>query len=161
MKTNFYFLLCLMAIVSFFAIACEDESDTTLPVINLIEPEEGDTLQIGTDVHFTMKLFDNDMLKSYKVDIHNNFTPHTHAASGESTETVPFAYNHTWDVAAKAKKGDTLSVHHHEIIIAGNATPGAYHLVVYCTDVSGNESHVARNIVLSHEGGEHEEHAED
>lgn len=27
--------------------------------------------------------------------------------------------------------------------------PGNYHLMVYCTDAAGNETHIARNIVLS------------
>ena len=152
MKTRTFFsILCLMAVCSFLAIACEDESDTTKPVIDLIEPAEGDTLHIGEDVHFEMKLSDNEMLKSYKVDIHDNFTPHTHAASDDTdTETEPFTYNHTWEVTGKNQL-----IHHHDIIISENATPGAYHLVVYCTDAAGNEAYVSRNIVLSHEGGDH------
>lgn len=33
--------------------------------------------------------------------------------------------------------------------IPADATPRNYHLMVYCTDVAGNESYIARNIVLS------------
>lgn len=50
------------------------------------------------------------------------------------------------------------SIHHHEILIPANATPGNYHLMVYCTDAAGNEAHLARNVVLSTEGGEEYEH---
>jgi hypothetical protein len=153
MKANIYFLtFCLMAVFSLLAISCEDESDTTKPVINLIEPAEGDTLHIGDDVHFEMELSDNEMLKSYKVDIHNNFDNHGHSrATDDATE--PFTKTWTWDVSGK-----NADIHHHEIVIPENATPGNYHLVVYCTDAAGNEAHVACNVVLSHEGGEEHDH---
>ena len=45
-------------------------------------------------------------------------------------------------------------------MIPANATPGDYHLMVYCTDAAGNEAHVARNIVLSVTGGDDGHHEE-
>lgn len=45
--------------------------------------------------------------------------------------------------------------------IPADATPGNYHLMVYCLDQSGNETYVVRNIVLSVEGGEEGEHHHD
>ena len=149
MKTkNKFGIVCLIAISSIFFYSCED-GDTEKPVINLIEPAEGDVLKIGSDIHFEMELSDNVMLKSYKVEIHSNFDGHVHVRSTNST--VDFTFNKSWNVPQK-----NASVHHHEIEIPDNATPGGYHLVVYCTDVAGNESHVARNVVLSHTGEEHE-----
>ena len=52
----------------------------TKPVIDLIEPEEGAVLKIGNEkgVHFEMNLSDDVMLKSYKINIHNNFDHHGH-----------------------------------------------------------------------------------
>jgi hypothetical protein len=153
MKTKFKFsMICLMAIASVFISACDkdDEGDTVKPVINLIEPEDGDILEIGDEhgVHLDMELSDNEMLKSYKIDIHSNFDGHAHTRA--AAETVDFAFSKSWDVSGK-----NVSVHHHEIKIPANATPGDYHLMVYCTDAVGNESYVARNVVLSTEGGEH------
>lgn len=40
-------------------------------------------------------------------------------------------------------------IHHHDIVIPADAAPGDYHLVVWCTDAAGNQTEVARNIVLS------------
>ncbi len=161
MKTTIkFFLVYLTAISSVIFSSCDDNSnDTTKPVINLIEPEEGDVLLIGDEhgIHLDMELSDDVMLKSYKVDIHSNFDGHAHSSSlnvrSDVGTTVDFTFNKSWDVSGKNEY-----VHHHEIKIPANATPGSYHLMIYCTDAAGNESRVARGIVLSTEGGEHHEH---
>jgi hypothetical protein len=146
-----------MIISSLSFISCDkNENDTTKPVINLIEPEDGDSLRIGGDVHFDMELSDDVMLGSYKVDIHNNFDGHEHTKAS-SDETTPFVFVRSWDVSGK-KNAD---IHHHEIVIPENATPGDYHLMVYCTDAAGNESNVAVNIVLSHDAKEHDHEDEE
>lgn len=151
MKTNIFPILCLAATVSI--VSCNKNSDTTKPVINLIEPAEGDALEIGADVHFEMDLSDNEMLQSYKVEIHNNFDHHDHEATrAEDDETVPFYFENSWDVSGHKN----THIHHHEIFIAANATPGDYHLEVFCTDASGNESFIVVNIELNYEGSEHE-----
>lgn len=159
-KFKFY-LVCLMAISCATFSSCDkdgESSDTVKPVINLVDPEEGATLRIGDDhgVHFDAELSDDVMLKSYKVDIHPNFDGHVHSASlkAASETTVDFTFNKSWDISGK-KNAD---IHHHEIKIPANATPGNYHLMIYCTDAAGNEAHLARNIVLSTEGGEEHEH---
>ncbi len=158
MKTKFnFYIICLMAI-SFLSVSCdkEDDSDTTKPIIDLMEPEDGDVLKIGDEhgIHLDMELQDNEMLGSYLVDIHPNFgNGHTHIKSA-SSETKDFNFKKSWDLSGK-KNSD---VHHHEILIPANATPGNYHFMVYCTDAAGNEVHVVRNIVLSTESGEDHEH---
>ncbi|MDR3252152.1 MAG: DUF4625 domain-containing protein [Tannerella sp.] len=138
--------------------SCDTESDTTPPVINLIEPENDELLHIGGEVHFEMELSDDEGLKSYKVEIHNNFNSHTHEltvrSAGEDENTTPFAFNKSWDVSGKKN----ASIHHLEIVIPENATPGHYHFMVYCTDEAGNESHAVREVELSHEEGEEHEH---
>jgi hypothetical protein len=132
--------------------ACDkDSEDVSKPVINLIEPEDGDSLKIGAAVHFEMELSDDTELSSYKVDIHTNFDGHTHTKT--VTETVDFTFSKSWDVSGKKN----ALVHHHEIVIPENATEGNYHLMVYCTDKAGNESYFAHNIVLSHDAAEHVE----
>ncbi|MCB9018009.1 MAG: DUF4625 domain-containing protein [Paludibacteraceae bacterium] len=152
MKTSLKILnLCLLA-VSFYAFSsCDDDKndgDVTKPIINLEEPAEGDTLKIGAGIHFEMELSDDEMLKSYKVDIHSNFDGHVHSESLKvASGTVDFTYNHSWDVSGKKN----THIHHHEIVIPVDATPGKYHLMVYCTDEAGNESYIARNVVLSTE----------
>jgi hypothetical protein len=148
----------LAAVLSLTVVSCEkegkEEVDTTKPVINLIEPEEGDVLQIGADVHFEMELSDDVMLGSYKVEIHSNFDGHGHEtkADGEG-----FFFDRSWDVSGQRN----ASIHHHEIFIPEDAEPGDYHLMVYCLDAAGNETYVVINVELSHEAGEHEHEHED
>ncbi|MDR1370170.1 MAG: DUF4625 domain-containing protein [Dysgonamonadaceae bacterium] len=162
MKTVFkFYLVCLTSICFVTFSSCDkddDSNDTTKPVIDLLEPEEDATLKIGDEggIHFDLELSDDVMLKSYKVDIHSNFDGHVHAPSLKATTeaTVDFTFNKSWDIPGQ-KNAD---IHHHEIKIPANATPGDYHLMVYCTDAAGNEAYLARNIILSTEGGEEHEH---
>ena len=65
-----------------------------------------------------------------------------------------FRSNRSWSVEYQKN----ARIHHHEIVIPENATPGRYHFMVFCTDAAGNESYVVRNIVLSNEGGEEHSH---
>jgi hypothetical protein len=152
MKTKFYIAsICFLTICSFFFFSC-DNGDTEKPVINLIEPENGEALLIGGDVHFEAEFSDNEKLASYKIEIHSNFDGHTHdLRAGSAEETVNFTFAQTYDLSGK-KNAD---VHHHDIKIPENATPGDYHLMVYCTDAAGNESHIAISAVLSHDAEEH------
>lgn len=151
MKTNIYIAAVLfISTLTFFSCGNEDK-DTTKPVIDLHEPEEGQVLTIGEDVHFEMDLSDDVMLGSYKINIHNNFDGHGHgesravASSEAEEERVAFTFDRAYDVSGHI----TTHVHHHDIVIPANAKPGNYHLMVYCTDAAGNETHIARNIVLS------------
>ena len=69
MRTKLYLpIISLLAMSVFVFISCDDsDSDTTKPVIELHEPEEGQALKIGSEygVHFEMDLSDDVMLKSY------------------------------------------------------------------------------------------------
>lgn len=159
MKTKqFIPAICLMAALFAFT-SCDDEKgDVTPPVINLTEPEEGAELLIGNEhgVHLEMDLADDVELQSYRINIHSNFDHHGHTRSA-SGETVAFSFDKVYDDAAGKKNHH---VHNHDIVIPANATPGDYHLMIYCTDAAKNETYIARNIKLSTtaEGGDgHEE----
>ena len=145
MKTRFYFpmIFSLLVMVMSLFTACSDSDNP------LSSPTEGQVLAIGSEhgVHFEMELSDDVMLKSYKIEIHNNFDHHSHDTRVTGT-TVDFTFNRAYDVSEQR----TAHIHHHDIVIPANATPGDYHLMVYCTDAAGNEAHVARNIVLSTTG---------
>lgn len=96
-----------------------------------------------------------NLLRSSKIEIHNNFGHHSHDTKVIGS-TVDFTFNRSYSISEQK----TAHIHHHDILIPADATPGDYHLVVYCTDTAGNEAHVARNIVLSATGGEDGSHEE-
>ncbi|MDR0413092.1 MAG: DUF4625 domain-containing protein [Dysgonamonadaceae bacterium] len=152
MKTIIYITSVCFLAISFFLSSCDD-GDTTKPVIDLAEPEDGEQLLIGDDVHFVMDLSDNEALASYKIEIHNNFDNHEHVRAGAVDETVAFTFERTYALSGQKN----VHIHHHDIEIPENATPGDYHLMVYCTDAAGNEAHLAVGVVLSREaeGGHH------
>ena len=152
MKKSF-FLLAISLVTGYLFSACsDDDADTTKPEIQLHEPENGDSLLIGANVHFEADFSDNETLGSYLVEIHNNFDGHDHKTSATRADGEAFSFKKSYDLGGLRNS----HVHHHDIVIPDNATPGAYHLVVYCTDAAGNQSLVARDIVLSHEATSHE-----
>ncbi|NJK94244.1 MAG: DUF4625 domain-containing protein [Bacteroidetes bacterium] len=133
----------------------DDDKDTTKPVIELEEPADGDTLFIGYDFHLEMELSDDVQLKSYKVDIHNNFDGHTHTKS--TAVAGVWSFTKSWDVSGSKN----AHIHHHEIGVPTTVdgvpiAKGKYHFTVYCTDAAGNESYLVRNIVVW-DGVPHEE----
>ena len=143
-----------------FSACDEDEADTTKPVITLDEPEDGDSLRIGESVHFECDFSDDEALGSYLIEIHNNFDGHGHKISSSQTrseDTEAFYFKKSYDISNLRN----THVHHHDIVIPENATPGAYHLIVYCTDAAGNQAMVARDIILSHDAESHHHHDHD
>ena len=149
----------------------EEKKDTQKPEIRLHGPEEGAKVEIGKTMHFEADFTDwGGKLASYKVDIHNNFKPHSHSndavkpvvtlaeeqKGGE--EMVPFSFEKEWPLKPYINE----HIHHHEIEIKApegkKIQPGSYHIVVYCADQAGNQSHVAHTIQLveseAHEHGE-------
>ena len=73
-------------------------------------------------------------------------------AAGE--KNTAFTFDKVYDVSGLKN----TKVHHHDIVIPADAAPGDYHLMVWCTDAAGNQTEVARNIVLSADGGTETEH---
>ncbi|MDR3129425.1 MAG: DUF4625 domain-containing protein [Tannerellaceae bacterium] len=145
-KTIFF---ALAALTCSLLNACNDEGDTEKPVIDLIKPEKGAYLAIGGEhgVHFEMKLSDNDALNSYRVQIHDAFDGHDHQKT-RSDDPEPFFYDSVFtDIHGQRN----ANVHHHAIMIPEGVTEGNYHMEVYCTDISGNQAYVFRNILLGHE----------
>ncbi|MFI3331152.1 MAG: DUF4625 domain-containing protein [Rikenellaceae bacterium] len=147
LKSLFAALLLSVALIS-----CEAEGDVTKPVIDLTSPAEGEQLEAdSTGMHFEVSFSDDEGLSSYKVEIHSNFDGHTHASLSrhDDEDTVDFSYNNSWVI--EGSNGETLrneDIHHHEIIIPSNATRGDYHFTIYCTDLSGNQSYVVRNVEI-------------
>jgi hypothetical protein len=149
MKT--IFLTGLAAIASFAALtSCGKEGDTTKPEIDLHEPLEEEAFALGATLHLDMDLSDNEALDEYKVEIHLA-SGHTHTRAGEEP---PLIFTATWDDAAGLKNKSV----HRDIPLPTDAETGDYHLMVYCTDIAGNENHVVRTIEIGTDGGEPHDH---
>lgn len=159
MTKKYFFLPVLSIIVLGLAIAScsKDETDTTKPVISVAEPEDGDTLVPGHDVHFEADFSDDIELKSYKIDIHNNFDGHSHKTM--LADSTPWLYQKSWDFEAGKKQSH---IHQHDIVVPDSIdgkplARGNYHFMIYLTDAAGNESWKAINIVIHDNGTIHEE----
>jgi len=150
MKFFKYITASLMLSLVFFMFSCEkNKVDTQNPVISIISPEEEEVVYIGSEIHFEVDFADDVELKSYKVDIHSNFDGHNHKSALKG-ESVAWSFQKSWNFEEGKK---TAHIHHHEIVIPiqierNEITEGEYHLMVYCTDASGNESWTAVPIDL-------------
>jgi hypothetical protein len=138
--------LCLGFSVIF--VSCEKkDGDTIAPQITIDEPIDDEVLILGADVHFEADFLDDVELKSYKIDIHDNFNGHSH----KSLQTkVPWTYQKSWTFDTGLKNAH---IHHHEILVpemvdGDSIQPGHYHFMVYCTDAAGNESWTARDVEI-------------
>jgi hypothetical protein len=139
MKTMKTFVIWVIIFIPSILLSCKDDNvDNTKPTINLIKPDQNQIFNIGDEICLEAELSDDIALKSYKVDIHNNFDHHEH-----NKQSNAFNYNNNWDISGNKN----TSIHQH-IDIPEDATPGNYHFMIYCTDMSGNETHVARDIEI-------------
>lgn len=143
--------LALLFLTSIFVSCEKEEADTTPPVIQISAPEDDKVLIIGNEIHFEADFSDAGGLKSYKIDIHDNLNGHNHKSSKGS---VAWSYQKSWDFVAGAKNAH---IHHHDIKIpitvgSDSLSPGSYHFMIYCTDVSGNENWLAVDVVLAYSG---------
>lgn len=156
-------LLLPFLLLSLIVFSCDDDdSDTTKPQIANLEPEENEMFEIGVPIHFEADISDNEGLRSYKIDIHNNFDNHGHGQKLAANDNDSTAYSFT-KVWMYDKEGGFLlegmknaHLHHHEIIIptqqnGKHIKPGRYHFVLYVVDMAGNETMQARNIVLTYD----------
>ncbi len=151
MKTKLYLpIISLLAMSVFAFISCDDsDSDTTKPVIELSEPEEGQELKIGDEhgVHFEMDLSDDVMLKSYMIEIHIISTNIRMERAGLPLRAKPLSISVSTGLMISPKENGAYPSPRY--CNSGQCYSGDYHLMVYCTDAAGNETYIARNIVLS------------
>lgn len=151
MRIKFEWLL--IAILLIISVSCKKSStteppvpvsDTTKPVIIVVDPTAGKTYAYGTSgtpLHLQMDLSDNAELKSYRVVINKSL---------KGVETADWAFSQTWTISAGKK---SLAVNHSEISVPSTVTgkqttTGNYDMTIFCTDVSGNEASVTLSVVL-------------
>ena len=185
-KSNALFLAGLIILGGTVFASCEKEEWITRSGNPLDRSREGEAIRPGSDLHFEVEFSDNVGLASYKVNIHGAFDGHTHSAAvqgtalgtshsvngtrAESDDTESEPFEKTWFESDFIALGDepiagkrNARVHHHHIVIPEtvNGKPvkeGHYHFLVYCTDESGLESFIAREIIISADAEEHHHH---
>ncbi len=150
MKTKVFLSILYVFAISFSTVvsANDEVNDSKGPVITLIAPAENDVLQIGKAIHFDMDLADNEMLDSYRVEIHDNFDGHAHT-SADKDKKYPNIFDKAYDVSGAKEK----RVHHHGIVIPPNAKEGVYHFIITCKNASGTESRIIRSVMISRDKG--------
>ena len=161
-------MILLIAVLTVFT-SCEKElNDSEKPVIVLSSPVEDAEIRPGSALHFEMTLSDNEALASYKVNIHGAFDGHEHSASATtrvSEYVQPF--ERTWLESDFIALGEepiagkkSVTIHHHLMQVPDSiggrpVKEGHYHITVYFTDSSGQESFIAREIVIAYDAEEH------
>ena len=152
---SLFTLTILFGLLMLCMTSCE-ESDTRPPYITVVSPQDSITIEAGKKLHSQITFFDNMELLSYKIDIHPNFNGHEHAPAREyahkrtmnqSNATVDFEITLTSESRNDLLSGQecTRDIY---IDIPADATPGNYHLIIYCTDAAGNETYYARDLTL-------------
>ncbi|MFV0471289.1 MAG: DUF4625 domain-containing protein [Paludibacteraceae bacterium] len=144
-------------------ISCENNNiDKEKPVIDLtIEnafPQNCDTLYFGKSFILKMHFSDNFELGSYSIDIHNNFTHHSHSTeieecvrSIDKSSVNPYTAIDEFKIPA----GKTEYITHLPISIplanaSGNFDDGDYHFFVSLTDKSGWSAQKGLSVKILH-----------
>src|SRR5574344_1855649 len=127
LKINYITAILSMTLVLTSTSCSKDDeiSDTTKPTITITEPENDKEILIGDQngMHLEMDLSDNVMLKSYKIEIHNNFDHHSHTSRSATTD---FTFTNSYHRSENRKR----HIHHHDVMVPDNATPGEYNLII-------------------------------
>lgn len=166
-KTILAVAVLLFSVLAF--VSCDKDGDTTKPVIELSEPEDGEEFAPGSEICVEMDLSDDTALASFKINIHNAFDGHSHDSDEDesdddhdhgddyNTDTDnAFSYTQTSEDLGIDVLGLKNSHQHIHIEIPSTASYGDYHLMVYCYDTEGNESYVARSIAITDDAEEHD-----
>ncbi len=144
-----FYLLCLILIIT----GCE-EADTTAPQILVTQPAQNDTIHAGEQLCIQVTFTDDAALNSYKINIHPNFNGHKHIKRPESAIHNSDQSTEDFEITVTSQmRNDILTgkncFRDIDIDIPANATQGIYHLLIYCTDLAGNEAYTAQELVIN------------
>ena len=156
MKTNRLFPLCSLCMLFLSGLASCEHADTTPPVIILASPLNDAIVEAGGELCIQVTFTDDVALSAYKINIHSNFNGHSHSPARQinkpsydvqASQTTDFVITLT-----SASQNDPLTGRNCfrdiDIDIPDDATPGNYHLLVYCTDAAGNEAYIAQDLKI-------------
>lgn len=128
---SIHYLLSLSALLMFTFQSCTKDVDDEAPVIASFTVDS-ETVAAGSEIHADLNFTDNEALKSYKIDIHDNFDGHGHGKVGQR-----WSYQELVDISGK-----DFDEHKH-IDVPNDAFSGPYHFTIYVLDAEGNQSDFA------------------
>ncbi len=140
--------IILLALITLVLFSCK-EADTTAPKIVVATPQQNAAVKAGEELCIQVTFTDDVALNSYKINIHPNFNGHAHNKIGQTSpgNTIDFETTITSE-----SRNDKLSgkecFRDIDIDIPDNATTGKYHLLIYCTDLAGNEAYIAQDLSI-------------
>jgi hypothetical protein len=122
--------LATIIIISIFASCSSDDKDTVKPTIQIISPINDSDFEIGDNINILFTLADNEALKSYKIDIHEN-DGHNHGP--RAAAATPFSYQLVENISGKTFNKSVV------VTIPANTELTEYHLGIFAIDAAGNE----------------------
>ena len=156
-KISFLFLLSVFSLSFLTACGDDDKKDTEKPKVDNVLPANNATLYIGEAFTFKADLSDNTGLGSYRIDIHFNDGNHSHSVKlvePRGVEDIAYAYTNNWTVTGTSQSvQQAIEIPLTQLDATDNKQKpvkvGNYHLVIYVADKEGNETVIARDIVLA------------
>lgn len=121
-------LLAMVAAITFQS--CSKDEDTEKPNIVAVTLED-EFVAAGDEIGFDLSVTDNEGLKEYKIDIHDDFDGHSHGKTAN--------YDKFETVIINQISGLSFNDHVH-IDVPANTMAGPYHVNVYVLDKDGNQS---------------------
>lgn len=149
MKLNNVLVFGLFVLSIFALVSCSDDNDDTQkPVVSNLEVGHSDTIHIGEGIHLEFEVEDDNRLDYYRITIHPE-EDHEKSAG----ETLSWTYDSTFTEVSGLRN---YTVHQHDIVVPETAEEGDYHFHLAVADQAGNVTEIEKDLVASHEEGEHE-----
>jgi hypothetical protein len=120
--------LVMLAIFS----SCSADKDTEKPTIQIISPVNESEFEIGDNISIQFTFTDNEALKSYKIDIHEN-DGHTHEPRPNNANGTPFEYEMVENISGRTFSKTVV------VTIPADTELAEYHLGIFAIDAAGNE----------------------
>ncbi len=124
----------LLLLTSFWFVACdpdnEDPIDISAPVIEVEDPENGETFPAGGAIPAHIEFKDEVALASANINIHSSADGHGHGR----VLITPFSFNKNYTL-----NGREAEIRE-DIPINADATAGPYHFIVMAIDAQGNST---------------------
>jgi hypothetical protein len=120
----------ILSIVSLLVISTScNKPDKTRPVIEAHTPENNSSFVQGGEIIVSATFTDDKELQQYKINIHSDYDSHSHS-------TLSAYWNEDF-IGDLSGNNQTIT---RTLSIPEDATPGPYHLMLYCVDAAGNEA---------------------